>query len=1046
MPSIVHIADVHWRGLTRHQEYRDIFERYFTQIKVLNPDIIYIGGDIVHSKTQGISPELIDNLVWWFQSLADIAPTHVILGNHDGILLNKDRQDAISPIVKAINHPNLFLYKETGVYPTGHEGFNWCVFSCFDEENWENLKPVPDEVNIALFHGAVWGSKTDIDWDIEGEVEVPFFKDYEFALLGDIHRCQFLTPDKRIAYCGSSIQQNYGEDRSKGFLYWDIRAKDDFDVEFHAVEGTKPFITVDWKGSVPLTLDSLASIPDNSRLRIRTNESIPSVEWKQLCNELEIAKSPAEIVSKDEHVVVDTQQISTDTVSLFKNDLQEAETHVQLLKEYFRDADLSDEDWAQLTTLTKKYINTIIKTGLQKSVKWSVKKLEFDNTFAYGKNNVIDFENLSGITGIFGRNARGKSSVVGSLMYTLFNTTDRGPIKNIHVINSRKSHCIGKVTIGLGEERLRIERQSVKHKDKRGKESAVTHLNVFKVDENGNVLVDRSGEQRRVTENNIREQIGNSEDFLLTSLASQGEMNSFIKQRSTARKSVLTRFLGLDIFEKMAELAREESKLTQAQIKTAPDRDWDVAITGLILDQRQLREKIQEIERKITNFRLDEQKVQIRLSTFENADVITPADVERQKKVITASEKTLETHKKNKINFEKEIKDINKKINRIESVKNQISIDVLRQRQASLRSLESSLVKMKHSHERAFTLLQNQSKSVKKLKDVPCGDKFPTCKFIKDSHNDKKSIDSQKEKVEDLMDQLKVAESHLAVLKLENVGEQIKKYEALLKLESELIIKVTRKEADVKNVNSDIRSVEGRIERAKSDLEELESKTVDSDVNDELNLLKSQVHSIRQKISVHDAQRMSAASEQGSFETKLNFLKEEKIKYQEIKQKWRIFDLFMQGVSKKGIPLQIITSQLPVINSEIAKILQSVVSFTIELEADPDSNAMDVYINYGDSRRIIELASGMEKMVASLAIRVALINVSSLPKTDMLVIDEGFGSLDDVNVEACNRLLVSLKKWFKTILIITHIDGVKDVADNVIDITWNGKDAKVVYK
>ena len=1046
MPSIVHIADVHWRGLTRHQEYRDIFERYFTQIKVLNPDIIYIGGDIVHSKTQGISPELIDNLVWWFQSLADIAPTHVILGNHDGILLNKDRQDAISPIVKAINHPNLFLYKETGVYPTGHEGFNWCVFSCFDEENWENLKPVPDEVNIALFHGAVWGSKTDIDWDIEGEVEVPFFKDYEFALLGDIHRCQFLTPDKRIAYCGSSIQQNYGEDRSKGFLYWDIRAKDDFDVEFHAVEGTKPFITVDWKGSVPLTLDSLASIPDNARLRIRTNESIPSVEWKQLCNELEIAKSPAEIVSKDEHVVVDTQQISTDTVSLFKNDLQEAETHVQLLKEYFRDADLSDEDWAQLTTLTKKYINTIIKTGLQKSVKWSVKKLEFDNTFAYGKNNVIDFENLSGITGIFGRNARGKSSVVGSLMYTLFNTTDRGPIKNIHVINSRKSHCIGKVTIGLGEERLRIERQSVKHKDKRGKESAVTHLNVFKVDENGNVLVDRSGEQRRVTENNIREQIGNSEDFLLTSLASQGEMNSFIKQRSTARKSVLTRFLGLDIFEKMAELAREESKLTQAQIKTAPDRDWDVAITGLILEQRQLREKIQEIERKITNFRLDEQKVQIRLSTFENADVITPADVERQKKVITASEKTLETHKKNKINFEKEIKDINKKINRIESVKNQISIDVLRQRQASLRSLESSLVKMKHSHERAFTLLQNQSKSVKKLKDVPCGDKFPTCKFIKDSHNDKKSIDSQKEKVEDLMDQLKVAESHLAVLKLENVGEQIKKYEALLKLESELIIKVTRKEADVKNVNSDIRSVEGRIERAKSDLEELESKTVDSDVNDELNLLKSQVHSIRQKISVHDAQRMSAASEQGSFETKLNFLKEEKIKYQEIKQKWRIFDLFMQGVSKKGIPLQIITSQLPVINSEIAKILQSVVSFTIELEADPDSNAMDVYINYGDSRRIIELASGMEKMVASLAIRVALINVSSLPKTDMLVIDEGFGSLDDVNVEACNRLLVSLKKWFKTILIITHIDGVKDVADNVIDITWNGKDAKVVYK
>ena len=65
------------------------------------------------------------------------------------------------------------------------------------------------------------------------------------------------------------------------------------------------------------------------------------------------------------------------------------------------------------------------------------------------------------------------------------------------------------------------------------------------------------------------------------------------------------------------------------------------------------------------------------------------------------------------------------------------------------------------------------------------------------------------------------------------------------------------------------------------------------------------------------------------------------------------------------------------INAEIAKILQNTVGFTVELEADANSNAMDIYINYGDSRRVIECASGMEKMMASLAIRVALINISS---------------------------------------------------------------------
>ena len=84
--------------------------------------------------------------------------------------------------------------------------------------------------------------------------------------------------------------------------------------------------------------------------------------------------------------------------------------------------------------------------------------------------------------------------------------------------------------------------------------------------------------------------------------------------------------------------------------------------------------------------------------------------------------------------------------------------------------------------------------------------------------------------------------------------------------------------------------------------------------------------------------------------------------------------------------------------------------------------------------------------MSSLAIRVALINVSSLPKTDLLIIDEGFGALDDMNVESCNRLLSSLKKWFRNILVISHVDAVKDGVDNVLDITQHNKNAKVVYE
>lgn len=90
-----HLADIHWRGLSRHSEYKRAFTKMFKTISSQNVDAIFVAGDIVHSKTQGISPELIDHLCWWFKGLSSIAPTYITLGNHDGLILNKDREDAI---------------------------------------------------------------------------------------------------------------------------------------------------------------------------------------------------------------------------------------------------------------------------------------------------------------------------------------------------------------------------------------------------------------------------------------------------------------------------------------------------------------------------------------------------------------------------------------------------------------------------------------------------------------------------------------------------------------------------------------------------------------------------------------------------------------------------------------------------------------------------------------------------------------------------------------------------------------------------------------
>ena len=191
MLRISHIADIHWRGLSRHSEYREVFEAFTSQCKEQGVQHIFVGGDIFHTKTSGISPEYIEMMSWWLGAMSSVAEVHLTLGNHDGNLVNLSRQDAVTPIVSALHNPKIHLYKQSGVYEFV-PGYNWCIFSLFDEEGWSKVKPVPGKVNIACYHGPVWGAKTESDWLIEDGLTVDFFQDYDFVMLGDIHRTQFL--------------------------------------------------------------------------------------------------------------------------------------------------------------------------------------------------------------------------------------------------------------------------------------------------------------------------------------------------------------------------------------------------------------------------------------------------------------------------------------------------------------------------------------------------------------------------------------------------------------------------------------------------------------------------------------------------------------------------------------------------------------------------------------------------------------------------------------------------------------------------------------
>jgi len=1042
--KVLHIADVHFRGGKRHEEYQTVFEKFFQEAREEKPDRIVIIGDIVHTKTQGITPELIKMLVWWFNEMAAIAPTIITLGNHDGLILNKSRLDAISPIIEALNNKNLIFLRDSVIHLDPDFNVAWCNFSCFDEEGWDKIVPVEGKTNIAFFHGAVRGAKTDSEWELsEGETDIGRFSKFDYGMFGDIHKCQSLDTNGKFNYCGSTIQQNFGESVDKGYLVWNIEDNNTWTVERKLLENPSPFVTVSWEGSIKSTLKECEKYKVGSRFRIASDSELLQEEFKQIAHFLKEKMFAAEITWKIEGKK-DTGVITIDSELIEKESLRNQKTQVSLVKQYLKDGSLDENGWKVASSLIEKNLALLNEDESPRHTKWSIKQMKWENTFTYGKDNIIDFTKLNGVVGIFGKNRSGKSSIPGSLMYCLYNTTDRGPVKNVHVVNARKGHCSVEIDFSIDGIMYRVERITTKHTNRRGDTGAATNVNVYQLDSEGNNLVDLSGEQRRDSDKILRSLIGTSNDFLLTSFASQGAMNNFINENASARKTYLNAFLDLGIFDAMFKKIKQDSYELKGAMKSQKI-DYEKLITDSTLELQNLEVKKKLLTKELKSTRELEANLTLVLATHKDKGAVTQSDVSSTEENIKHLQTKRENNKKKTDELIEDIEKSELRLKKITRFKESYSLETLKLGIAELNSMEKKEVIIFTNLEKENAVLKNQERSIMKLAEVPCSDMFPTCKFIKDSHNDKRLIGQQKTAIEELNEQLKNIRKQVENIREKALEEKFQKYNKILNEETALTLKTSSNQSERKLLTEYIKTADSKILELESALSSMKLRVIDSDVSTEVDDLKSKIYET-QKITRNKESELSTIERNcGTLIGKIDNLVSDKDTYQKARIEWKLYEKLLDAYGKNGIPLMILATELPKINTEISKILQDVTGFTVSLVADPDNNDLEIYLDYGDSRRPIELGSGMEKMMSSLAIRVALINISSLPKTDILIVDEGFGALDDFNIEACNRLLNSLKRYFKSILVISHVDAIKDAVDGMIEIGKNGKDSHVCY-
>ena len=1045
LKKIYHIADVHIRNVKRHNEYRQVFEKMFDEIRKRGTEdsIIYLAGDIAHAKLE-LSPELVREISWLFTECSKLCETILITGNHDCNMNNSDRLDVLTPIVEALNLPNFIYLRDTQVYGIG--GVDFAVFSIFDnKDNWPKADTLSGNKKIALFHGPVDNSQTDIGYVVSSRhFTTDMFDGYDLALLGDIHKRQEMISPKgcKIVYAGSLVQQNFGETLDKhGFLVWDLDTMTYEEVDIHNDYG---YYTMDIdNGKVPIVSD----MPNKPRLRVRLSNT-DSADTKRVMAEI-----------KMRYGVEDFTVIRTDSLSKSKTgnrlnkldfeDISDINYQNSLINEYIERMMpfVAKEDIEKLEGINRDINSRIVNEDVQRNIQWKPIKFEFSNMFSYGENNKIDFTKLGGLMGLFAPNATGKSSLFDAISFCLYDKSSRA-YKAQNILNNRKSDFICHLHFQIDGLDYHIERTA----------KTINKGKNVKVDvqfwrQDGDDRTSLNGTERRDTNQIIEQYVGTYEDFVLTALSLQGNNALFIDKSQSERKDLLAQFMGLNVFDKLYETATEDIKEVSVLIKNFKKTDFTTELADNANELKDEKVKLKNLEKELGRLNTDSTDLADRIVGLSRE--LTPIDGNLNLESLTKSEGELGrdilhilAEKKLKgikieeyINLIAEVSqsiEENKTINDLPIEEAKREWDLLKdQINDTLHQIELLEKGIEHNKEKLAHLEQHEYD--------------PNCNFCMNNVFVKDAIETQK-KVEEQGNQLETLNIlHGALInqagKIADVEEQ---WETLSELKSKYQKAIVIKEKaeaeslgfDTKNelLEHQLQSVKDNIQKYHDNEETIKRNAQIEGVIAGLQRTKSEIELEIKNITKDIANVNGAISSISSF---IEGIKVKMSDVKELEEKNRLYTYYLDAVKRDGIPYELISKALPVIENEVNNILSQVVDFSVVM--DVDGKSINAKIVYDDQQWPLEMCSGMEKFVSGLAIRVALINVCNLPRPNFLVIDEGFGTLDSDNLSSLFMMMQYLKTQFDFIWVISHLEQMRDIVDGLIEIKKENGFSKIDF-
>jgi DNA repair exonuclease SbcCD ATPase subunit len=720
----------------------------------------------------------------------------------------------------------------------------------------------------------------------------------------------------------------------------------------------------------------------------------------------------------------DSGVLSTETVE----SIHDPKFQQELMKQFIVNNDIKDVDFEEILKIDSQINALIDYDKYDKGKKYTIKWVKWSNFLSYGPDNFFDFTTLNGLVLLNGEpaNKSGKSTFAYDLLhFLLFGKTNTNKAKNLgelfnnYLPETRTINVEGCINIE-GDDYI-IRRTLTRPAQGKKTKTVTNKVEYYKISEDGSeeMLPEDNQQEASTTATSkiIKEALGNESDFDLIISANAKDLDNIISLTETEKGRLLSRWIGLSVIEDKDIKAREKW-----------NKEISVGRYSDMYNQSQLESDIETLTK--TN---EENNSEIKKLTDK----------------ITEYDKTISEQQRNRDLLLSSKQVIDNSLLKIDATTLQASINNLietgKRKNGELSNLEQQLLemgvisysedeykKMKSENEHLINDMAITRSSISNLKAtnkaLESAEFCPTCHRKLEGVDNSKQIADNNEKIQHLTengiamkkrsDELVIAMNNIEELRVKsNKKTQLELKIAALKME------ISNKREEYKDKSQMLKEIQKNKDAITKNNEiDANINVITTNINVTENLKRgatSTINSLGQDI-VRNNENIAL---------KQSYL----LKISEERKNERYWKLYLQMIGKDGISKMVLRNTLPIINSELNRLLGDVTDFNVEVVMN-EKNDVDFLLIRNDTITRLSAASGLEKTQSALALRVILGKMSKLSRPPFILLDEVLGTVASENYDDMRKLYNKITEYYSFILHITHINEIADWHDSIVTV------------